>query len=682
MPIDIPSGFRDAESKINALKTFKEVSDSIKAASRRQASQINAGNLKNIGTLNSVKEFQNKIFRDTPSSLDQILNLIGITKGSGNQTINYLKKKLLQVSITLEPEIKNILKEETFKALGCSQQQTYKGISKDLLGNIQSLSESDGILIPMKSIDIFGNIKNDPTSLLGKLFYEKNDPSADSKYVPYGGQEDFPLNKEIYNRTQNENKTYSYDYGRFYNGKSQQPIFDFSFVKKDNQDYLQVFLINRESGNSVIDFLFDYYETIKLYDSTNVFNNILNVIINSISIEAKLGYGQIKTDSKFKLIVQRILGLCFDDREEIDISGTAKISEIDDFEDTMFRLSEIDLKNIDFEITNIQKGIIKFESCGDVELPVNSSNILNSLSGSKDTVATEEEQIDNFENIIQSIVETPEWKVLFPDTLNLKLNIDTDIIKKLPTALIYSVLSPKVLLPIFTLLKVVENQAKSDANEVINDLNEIVESENKLNSEVNNLVNDSMDFLVKFKKFSIQVVSRIGALYLKTLYDILKKDILNLIKSLILDISKTNILKKYSIIITLSGILISVANLIFDYRKCKSLLDNILNILNLVSTSFINKATPSGGTDPIPAVLLPLTQFLPGFSPQRASINIIEQMQKLGLPTGPMPDGSPNLMLQFTIASQLGADKEESENGKVVGILDPKFPLIIRAKKI
>ena len=53
-------------------------------------------------------------------------------------------------------------------------------------------------------------------------------------------------------------------------------------------------------------------------------------------------------------------------------------------------------------------------------------------------------------------------------------------------------------------------------------------------------------------------------------------------------------------------------------------------------------------------------------------------MQKLGLPTGPMPDGSPNLMAQFAYAIMVAQDKEHKENGKVLAALKlpPPFGLI------
>lgn len=678
MPIDLSSGFKDVKDKINAYKTYREVSNSIREAKNKQSDFLSQQTSNITSTLDNLKKFQDKTFRNAPTSFDQLLNLIGVTRGSGNEITNYLKNKLIEASIKIEPEIKEIIREEAFKVLGCSQEQTFKGTSVEQLSPISN--PINGVLIPIKSIDIFGSLKNKKDTILGQLFYEKDEPSTSIEYSPYGGTTPFPLNKELRNRIDSENKSYSAEYGDVYRGKSGQPLFDFSFVKKDNEDYISVTLLNRESGNKITDLLSDYFDTIKLYDSSDFLGQILNSLLGAIDVTAKLGYGDLRTKNKFLLIVQRILGLCFDNREEIDVSGTAKVSEIDDFDDSFFELTEIDLRQIDDSISNIQNGIIELKDCDNVKLPIDSTNILNSVLSYKENFndGTIEEQIEEIEKIINSVSYNEEWENSFPDSLALKLNIDTETIRKIPQTISSMVLSPKVLLPIFTLLKTIESRANENPEALLNDSNQVTQSFDEINGRVDNFVNDSMDFVFKFKKFSIQVISKIGALYLRTLYDILKKDIINLIRPIVREVLKNKVTKKYQIILKLSNILISIANLIFDYRKCRSLVDDLLRILNLINTSVLN----SGATDPIPAILLPLTQYLPGFSPERASINIIEEMQKLGIPTGPLPDGSPNLMLQFTLASQIGADREESENGKVVGILDPSIPFVIRAKKI
>ena len=106
------------------------------------------------------------------------------------------------------------------------------------------------------------------------------------------------------------------------------------------------------------------------------------------------------------------------------------------------------------------------------------------------------------------------------------------------------------------------------------------------------------------------------------------------------------------------NILLILSQLVDDYRKCKSLINSILQLLQLIF------GRPDGS---IPLPLLFLTQFLPGYSPERSSINTIELLQSVGIPTGPLPDGSPNLMGLYNLMSNIGVDNEESDNGKTEG---------------
>jgi hypothetical protein len=105
-----------------------------------------------------------------------------------------------------------------------------------------------------------------------------------------------------------------------------------------------------------------------------------------------------------------------------------------------------------------------------------------------------------------------------------------------------------------------------------------------------------------------------------------------------------------------------IAQLVNDYRKCKSLMSSILLLLDT-----INGLGPKQliSRNDIPVPLLYLAQFLPGYSPERATINTIELLQGLGIPTGTLPDGSPNLMLLYNLMSNKGVDAENAENGKV-----------------
>jgi sulfur carrier protein ThiS len=369
--------------------------------------------------------------------------------------------------------------------------------------------------------------------------------------------------------------------------------------------------------------------------------------------------------------------LCFDDRREIDVSGVAKVAELDGVDDSFFELNEIDLRNIDVDISNIQNGIMEFEDCDNIKLPVDSQVLIDELIDFRDTLSgdTVETQVKTLGQIIDSISDNPDWAITVPANLNVKVSIDKSVIKKIPLAVAASVLTPKNLLPLYTLLAVVQsgatftyNQAVTETNTTTNQITSFGNQGADIGAQSSNIVNSGEDFLKKYKTFAIQVISQINAEFLKVLYEILKKDIVNLVSAIIGDISKSKLLKKYAIILRLAQLVLIVSQLINDYRRCKSLLDNISLILNLVGQIPVPSPTGSG-TVPliteIPLPLLALSSLLPGYSPERASINAIELLQKLSIPTGTLPDGSPNLMLLYNLATNKANDKEQAENGKV-----------------
>jgi hypothetical protein len=76
-------------------------------------------------------------------------------------------------------------------------------------------------------------------------------------------------------------------------------------------------------------------------------------------------------------------------------------------------------------------------------------------------------------------------------------------------------------------------------------------------------------------------------------------------------------------------------------------------------------------TSQIPLPLLFASEFLGGYSESRAFIGTIEELQKLGIPTGPLPDGTPNLTVLSMFGQLKAAEKEKNENGKVQVAIKP-----------
>lgn len=680
--IDASQGWKSANSQVESIKTFKEVSKSLKDL-KKSAGDSLAKSTNSIATqLDKLSEQQKRYLKNGPTSMDNILNLFVSTKGQGTQTFKYLRKKLLETTVKVEPEIKNILNEQTLKVVGCSQEQTYSGVDSALL-EIEPLPlrpNSTGIYIPVQSLDLSNTLKTSVDSKLGKIFYEKLEPSVNPKFKSYGGSEPYPMNKELNLRMNKKNESFFTQYGTNYKGSSQQDLFDIQYTTVNQYNitgnYYRVVLIDRQgqtsglTSNNVGEFLRDYYSTIKLVDSVDITSQLMNILSNVTTIKAELGSNEITNQSKFYLLAARILGLCFDSRTEIDVSGVSKVAELDGVDETFFEFTDTDLRNIDINITNAQNKVIEFEDCNNVKVPVDYETIINELDNFRATLdeQSNEQQVETIEKIIDTLSENPDWKLYLPTNFNASLTINKNLLKQLPVAVASAVLSPKVLLPIYIMLSVVEseatntyNQTITSANTYIQSANTFIQSGNTIAGKVNNLVGNSVDFMKKFKQFTIEVISKIGEIYLRTLFELLKKDIINLLSSVISDITKSKKTRKYLLILRLVGIATAVAQLIGDYRKCKNLLDDILSILKLINGL-------SGPADKLPLPLLLLSEFLPGYSPERATINVIKELQSLGVPTGVLPDGSPNLMLLYNFASNKGNDDEEINNGSGTGV--------------
>jgi hypothetical protein len=682
---DLNNGFDSIKSQINAYKTFIEITDAEKEA-KKTAGNSESPSIPNFASsLDKIAEQQKRFLRNAPTSYDQILNLLGITQGSGNDSSLNLRSLLIETSVQAEPKVKKILSQAALKALGCSQQQTYVGIPESTLNlnPLDTLPASQGIYVPLHMLDFGGLLKIPVNSIPGKIIFQKEQPNADDGiYRPYKGNLAFPMLKELNLRinSSNSNQSFYKTYGKYYQGDSNQKLFDFQFSKTNrygvSEDCIRVALIDRfpspfaasaqtlssgftYAGNKVYEFLEDYYSTIKIYDPVIFAGSLVNLMCGAVSMQLKSGFGDLEQSTKFELLLQRILGLCFDSRSEIDVSGISKIAELDGVDKSFFEYTEVDLRNIENRINNIQNNVVEFEDCNNVKLPVDYITINNELAKFRDTlsVQTVENQVKSISGILDTISNNPEWY-----NVEAKAAFDQAVLKKIPLALASSVLTPAVLLPIFTLIQVVQSSGITSYNSAITSANTVIQSANTTNGAINNVVNNPPDFLKVFEKFNIDVISKIGAIYIETLYEVLKKELLKIVQNVISEISKGQILSKNLTIQSLlevSVLLNAVAPGVDDFRKCKSLVNKIKQILSLLKKL---------GYITIPTPLLFLSKFLPGTSAKQAFINTIEEMQKIGIPTGPLPDGSPNQMLLFNLASHTGAEKDKAQNNKITAI--------------
>ena len=615
MALDLDNSYKQAQDKLRALKTFSEVKSGVnKAIAQTETNTTPNFDLSSFNL--DAAEIQNKIKKKMESQFDQLLSLVQSNKGSGPATGQFLIKKFVQAIKILNKKLPDILAKEIIKALGCDFEQTFRG--------------GQEVWVKMKSVDLSKLLFINPTSKVGKLKYER------TPYAPFVIPSS--INRMLYERTQNVGEPLTAAYGQPFLGNSTNPLFDITYEQVYLGDVTGWFKINLSdrpglapgSEIKVSEFLTDYYKTVKVLDLKALTATLLDLVLGAVSIKLRMAQGTIDDSTRFGLLVQRILGMCFDEGEEISIAGQAKTPELDDTTDTFFEMTDVDFGIIEQRTSQILKGVVSFQTCDNVELPVDSEVILDLIEENLNKFEEGEGLEETLEAISVYLSNDPNWSLAFPFPDQLKITLDFSFIKNLPQAVVSAGLGPKIILPYMIMIKALGIPYDEDSTGLAN-------------------------FIRKNRKLMNELVSKIGAEFIRILFEEIKKDVRNLIRAIITDISKDESGATAAMIDKLISIALIIVTIVKDYRQCKSVIDSILALLN-----FIPLKKPG-----IPIPLLQFSALLPGYSPNKAFINAIEKMQQLGLPTGPVPDGSPNLGLQAIYSQMKGADTEQKENGKL-----------------
>jgi hypothetical protein len=624
MALDLNNSYNEAESKIQSSKTFLESKGSIKGALEKTGNQYQPSFNGSTFKLNQA-EIEAKIKKQVENQIQKLINLVLSNRGAGNDSNKFLIKKFVNVIRKIQSEIIELLSSEYIKALGCDLEQTY--VAGDYY-------------FKLSTIDLFKLTQIDPELPVGKTLYEK--ASFDPASTPRSNNRMF---REL---SINEGVPYQTLFGEKYKGISNAELFDIQYIQTytgpetdnipNSDGWLKVTLYNRpNSQNKVSQFFVDYLQTIELINYKSLISQLMDIIFGSIQINLNYGTKTIDDNAKFNLLIQRILGLCFDEAQEISVAGQAKTPELDDTTDSFFEITNLDTSVIEQTTSQVKQQIITFESCGNIELPVNSNSmisLINELEINEVGDGTE----DGLDRISNSMANNETWKKSFPFPNQLKVSMDFNFIEKMPQAVINSVLSPKHIFPYITMLRALGV--------------EFDESKPGLSN-----------FVKENRKLMKSLATKLGARFVEALFDEIKKEVKRMVKQVLTDITQEQLKTFYQVVERLANIAKTLSSLVNDYRKCKSVIDAILQLFNLFPSINLK----------IPIPILQFSDLLPGTSPDRSFINTIENMQQLGLPTGPNPDGSPNLNLIFGYSVIKGMDSETKVNGKIEATF-PIFP--------
>jgi hypothetical protein len=575
------------------------------------------------------------IFKKTSSSVSKF----GVGQAS---TIDFLLRALFFTIAKVKSLFSKILIDNVTQVLGCSEQTSYS-----------SLVDTP-FYIKVKHIDLFKyltfgpngegcNSDNEFCKKGSKFLYEFKNTNIGE--IPYS------MDRQLYERL-TSTQSFSQEYGNSYLGASGSELFDIRYTTTGSDplgnplpidDYFEIKLKSLPNGaNSVVNFLNDYYQSIEVLSVDYLLRNSLNKKFSWQSKALDFSSEQNVVYESFFKILQRFMGICIDNNKKIDVSGSAKLSDLDSFGDGFFEISGQQLREIEESVNQSTNGFITLQSCGTIQLPVNVQAINEVLDETlKETKDTK--KIDLFLDGLKQFAADQNWSQATTSDdgtgippLNISLDLTSNLLSNLPMVSVQSLLSPKVLLGFFIMYRA----TTYTANQYNNDLFE-----------------DPKDFLKKFKNLTIPISRDVSVIFIEELFNYIKSNVKKLVECLLLDILSENKNKRIRMISSVLYILLQLGQSFVDFKNCKNVIDEILKLLNLA-----NARQP--GLFGLPSYVLQACQFLDGVSQTRALTKTIESLQKAGLPTGDNADGTPNLMNIMMDSLIGGIFDEQAENGK------------------
>jgi hypothetical protein len=603
---DPSSNSQTDTNNLNKLKTQLTEKETLLVKAKKDN---NIGNIKLYQE--QINELNKQINQESFGQLktDSAKNATEALRNTFVQTVNRTKERLQQV-----------LFNETVSALGCSQEQNYE--------------TNKPLYIKVSSIDVFGKtLQNSPDTSPGQYIYEVKPFSP--------RQQPYSFNKELYNRLQNPDKSYKDEYNVNFLGATAQELFNITYVKDPTPigkpqlygDYYKVELSQRVNGVKVVDFLNDYYNSIDILNFNELYSNVLNLLTGAVSMKLKTGEDDLRSQTEFEKILQRILGLCFDNKQEIDVSGSGKLDPLDQIDDSFFVLSPKERVDVENKVKNVLENVVQYRDCGTLSLPVNVDANLGLLDKflNPDINASNADRIA--QDLLNELAKNPDWKLKIPNSIDLGITINTEFLNLIPIAITNSLLSPKHLFPLMVMAKALQNEYVDN-------------------------IETLQDFLREFKKFIINLQSKISAIFVEELVKQIRKNIKDLMQSIVQQTTNELLNKKAKIILASINLALTLAAAIEDYRRCKSIIEELQKMLSLT-----NQIRGLAGNS-VPTLINYLANLKPGMSPTSLLTRFVDKLEDAGVPTGDLPDGSPNLSLVIQQSFNQSLIDEIAENGK------------------
>lgn len=579
--------------------------------------------------------------------IDFLVELIKSTKGKQDFKNIILKGTLSKVKDM--DGINNIIKQSLSSQFTCDQSLT--------IPTKYTTKSNLGIILPKSSIDPFGLFGFDPEDKSGSYMFEGNDIQKHINYFIYKAQDSTPSAPAEFKYNNNV-------------------LFTISLIDANNFEF--------KFGEYYENKFFSVWFTDYIAASSPVFNFVnftavlADILTGAVSIKGNKNLVEIKELSRYNKVLKKIFGFCsLEDEDDPNIYnpnnannqifgfGATSNSETENF--NPFILSTTELDEIDRVANNRYNNVMLFETCGNLELPINPDTIINDLGllfssaninefysyDDGNQVLTNEtnnssiydnglsdinldQTINFFDKAIRDGANT---LISAGEDINLNLpNINAElqlnILKSIPYAALQIVLTPKIMmLPIlFCNLQGGENCNKS-ADEYFKNM------------------------LPTIKNSGI----KISLIIIENIFNSIVSDIKKIGKNIILNFLKQRGVDYLATLQSLFNLLKLIPN---NFKNdCDGYLNKLLALLKFANFG------------PMPMIPPPLILVAGALKPGMNSVAIINDVKsrltQKGIETAPvLPDGSPNnlmIAIEETIKSLVTSIKTDS-NVQVFGI--------------
>lgn len=585
-------------------------------------------NSKNVDVFES--ETTKKV--DNLDFIDFLFEIIRVTKGKKEFKNIILKGSLNQVKNS--DDINNFITDSIFVEFGCDQNLLIptKFTTKSILG----------LQVNKSKIDPFSILNTNPNEAPFSYLY---DGTNIEKNINYG----------IHQAQSGEAITYKHKGRVLYEITFDNDILNFKFGEYyENKLFLEWLKDYLQEANPIFNF-------------ATFLTVLTDIITGAISVKANKNLIETKKEVGFIRALKKIFGFCNEVNEnnvtdssnqilqqqqnnnqnnfngdvfinnQSGVGGNISTNNVNN----PFNFSFIDYEEIELESTLKHNNTIRFKSCGDLDITVNSDDIVNGLinmieESNRTAFYTYDDNNQQITTVSQNNTDLIENKVpnidvstnFFSDSINkgiidiinsgesntnisipdIEAEFQLNILKSIPYSLTQMILTPKIML-IPVLFCKLSGDGECDLN-----------------------VND---YIVNMRKPITKIGKNVTDLIVKNIFDTIMSDIRKLAKDMAIQFLKQ---RGVDYLLALRSLTAFLSVFDINTNSCTSILDTLLRALKLSNFG------------PMPMLPPPLVLIGGAFKSGLNSVSIVNDIKSnlisKGIETGgTLPDGSPNNMM-------------------------------------